>query len=711
MEAELSKELREAADQLLDIVAPIQASAFPPSPHLQQRRQQATPKNIANAVSPLRAATFSANSKIEVLHSPSDLRPWQWPAAPSSAASNQLRTHGSPSTTAAQPSHEPIQIELGSNFVDDPDDHLPSRGLSSRVRSVKAAATHQHDHVAPQVLSTHLTEYSDPQYKPPSPSKLRVRTPINDIYINQYGERVVQGKVVGRTLGGRPKPVSHDRDTLHTTNDSIIDRSLSFPTQSTSPLPASERLAGTANTSSPPPFFLESFPDAFQPKASTSTARSPSPEKNSERRSSKGGPPTILKAPCAVAGALTLAQFDDVEDASLLPDASFRTASDFDSPTPKLFKQLSLSPRPRKARLSSETSTRPEGEDLTAGLSGLQLHNTDRASSPVDHKDSAFLTPSGGVASMDSARSKLGLPSFRRPTPTIELSQAKAEPVVLHGNRRQAIASGAVQSQDETSSSGASGYASPAVSPPTSSKALPNVQSGVQHIGSTSEYAPSSMLPRLESASEPSSPLLPPHRSRVIHGNCAREDDQADANDYVDHVDNASLESAPSSLVSLPVSNLTSSSRSLSHHSLERRRSGGSTFSYRRRQSPSSMRRSTSDVFAREIRIRGWSEVGSQARGWVVFELRIITKQGTPIIAHKRFSSFVKLRTTLLDECKDQAKWLPQLPTRRTGLLSKYDAKYLEKRRRALQRWLEVVALDRVWGASEALRDWVLASE
>lgn len=123
------------------------------------------------------------------------------------------------------------------------------------------------------------------------------------------------------------------------------------------------------------------------------------------------------------------------------------------------------------------------------------------------------------------------------------------------------------------------------------------------------------------------------------------------------------------------------------------------------------MRRSTSDVFAREIRIRGWSEVGSQARGWVVFELRIITKQGTPIIAHKRFSSFVKLRTTLLDECKDQAKWLPQLPTRRTGLLSKYDAKYLEKRRRALQRWLEVVALDRVWGASEALRDWVLASE
>ena len=69
------------------------------------------------------------------------------------------------------------------------------------------------------------------------------------------------------------------------------------------------------------------------------------------------------------------------------------------------------------------------------------------------------------------------------------------------------------------------------------------------------------------------------------------------------------------------------------------------------------------------------------------------------------------LRDALKRECKEQAKWLPELPTRTAGLLSKYDAKYLEKRRRALQRWLEIVMLDRVWGGSEALREWVLASD
>jgi hypothetical protein len=181
-------------------------------------------------------------------------------------------------------------------------------------------------------------------------------------------------------------------------------------------------------------------------------------------------------------------------------------------------------------------------------------------------------------------------------------------------------------------------------------------------------------------------------------------------NDDVDGADDAaSLESAPSSLISLPVSTHTTSSRTPSHTSLERRRSGGSVSSPSRRRS---VRRSEGDErFAREVRIRGWSEVGSQARGWVVFEIVVTTTHGTHIVAHKRFSSFVNLHRALAHEWPQHAKWLPKLPTRTTGLLSKYDARYLEKRRTALQRWLDAVMLDRVWGTAEALREWVLASD
>ncbi|KAJ9474750.1 Sorting nexin-like protein [Pseudozyma hubeiensis] len=685
MEAELAKELREATDQLLDI-APARPSAFPASPHLQQARRDVSPSKTKPA-SASTTATFSASSKLEVLHSPTDVRPFQWPVPPTSTASSGVDDIGSPSKSAAPRSRDPIKIELGTSLVDDADDNLPARGLSSRTRSVKAATAQEHDET--QILaSLHLSDDFDQELRVPSPSKLRVRTPVNDIYINQYGERVVQGKVVGRTLGGRPRPQSRDRDP-----SSILP--------STSPRTTSELIA--ASTSTPPAFFLESFPDAFQSTASTSPTKSPPPAKRKERRPSKGGPPSIIRAPRAVAGALTLAHSDNNDDVPVVLDTSFETASDFGSPSSASSKQLSMSPRPRKPRLSSSSSSRTVDKSLTEGLHGLRLQSEDRTKSPSIGKESALLSPADGIASVDSARSKLELPSIRRPTPTIELSQAKADPVVLHGNKRQARASGMVHPQDEARSSSSSMLNSPAVSPPTISSALPATSSHQ----SAQDHAQNGARTRLESASEPSSPLLSPRRERAAYWQNGDHETVGDEDD----VDNASLESAPSSLISLPVSTLTSSSRSPSHHSLEHRRNGGSSFSHRRRQSSTSIRHDSSDVFAREVRIRGWSEVGSQARGWVVFELHIITKQGTPIVAHKRFSSFVKLRTTLLNECKDQAKWLPQLPTRRTGLLSKYDARYLEKRRRALQRWLEVVVLDRVWGASEGLREWVLASD
>ena len=696
MDAELAKELREATDQLLDL-APAPPSAFPSSPHL-QRPKQAPPTKSA-AVSPRKPATFSSSSKLEVLHSPTDVRPWQWPTPSITARDSGVQD--SPSLAATKEDQQPIKIELGGRVIDDVDDHLPEKGLSSRIGSVKAATADVHE-VPDQEHSATVDE----ELRVASPSKLRVRTPINDIYINQFGERVVQGKVVGRVLGGRPRPASRNQDAAPQSSPAAEQR-VSSPGLaegiSLAALTASSDSAAP-NASSPPAFFLESFPDALTPGSRTSTPTT-TPIKKKERRPSKGGPPSILKAPRAVAGALTLAHSDNIDDPVLLRDTSFHTASDFGSPSSSSSKQLS--PRPQNARLSSTSSSRRDvDEDLGSILKGLQLQNVD--SDKAGQEGSEMLSPTEGASTTDSVRSKIDLPSLRRPTPTIELSQAKADPVVLHGNRRQARASGVVQPHTEASSSnGGSLYASPAVSPPIASTALPPLQDNAANspvLGDEDTHA------RLGSASEPTSPLMSPRHARFSQDDGVVPAANPADGGSDDNADKASLDSAPSSLISLPVSTLTSSSRSPSHASLERRRSTSSTGARRRTRRASSPS-STPDIFAREIRIRGWSEVGSQARGWVVFELRILTKQGTPIVAHKRFSSFVKLRDALKRECKEQAKWLPELPTRTAGLLSKYDAKYLEKRRRALQRWLEIVMLDRVWGGSEALREWVLASD
>lgn len=99
--------------------------------------------------------------------------------------------------------------------------------------------------------------------------------------------------------------------------------------------------------------------------------------------------------------------------------------------------------------------------------------------------------------------------------------------------------------------------------------------------------------------------------------------------------------------------------------------------------------------------------------------------QGTTMSILRRFSDFVRLRQALMAECtgseRDRSgsshasssskskRVPPALPPKRTGLLHKYASDHLEKRRRALQQWLVVVMLDSRWGASRALRQWVVS--
>ncbi|SNX86278.1 uncharacterized protein MEPE_04987 [Melanopsichium pennsylvanicum] len=705
MDSELAKELQQATDELLDL-GPLQPPSryAPSSPHLQTPQQaRATRQDAAQ-----KSTTFSSSSKLEIIHSPTDVRPFHWPAPISNHTDGTAQDSPSLAAKAGIGAGDPINIVLVQSVSDDADDHLPERGLSSRMSSVKAVTgkTLEEEHQQPVDLFGRNGEETSAA----SPSKLKLRTPIFDIYINQYGERVVQGKVVGRILGGRPRPASRCEHASQPSSsfDQAASSSIALP--ASPPKSTSTQTTSSKDATSPPVFFLESFPDAFSSSRAT-TPSSTSVRPNRERRPSKGGPPSILKAPRAVAGALTLAHSDNVDGAVpvMVRDASLHTASYFDSPGSSSSKQLS--PRPHAAGLSSASfySTKDAYEEIASSLKGLELDSVD--SEREDQEDKDLLSPSEAVLTAGgrpNARSKLELPTLRQPTPTVELSQERVE-TVLHGNRRQARASGVAQPESEASSHNRdSRYDFAVVSPLKHVKALHSMH-GVVDVGNTDHAIPQES--RFGSFSEPNSPVLSSRLSRFPQHDEDEALFSAKTRKKDDDDDKASLESAPSSLISLPVSSLTSSSRTPSHTSLERRRSASSTHSRRRSSLNNPHYSTSSDVFAREVKIRGWSEVGSNARGWVVYELRILTKQGTPIIALKRFSSFVKLRESLKRECGEQAKWLPELPSKSAGLLSKYDANYLEKRRRALQRWLELVVLDRVWGASEAVREWVLASD
>ena len=518
MDDELARELQQATTELLDLTsvrgtrAAVTPATAPPAPTVSI---------------PVQARVFSPDSKLEPIYSPTDIRP------------------------------SPISRPL---IPPEPEDNLPKAGLSSTVGSVRPII-HLHgelddddDHVDAQ------QRQPQPQPQPPPPSetqsKLRIRTPVNDVYLNEYGERIVNGKVVGRMSVGRRRDT--DKQTQSHSHTHGHSHSHSHQTQ-----PDENR----THTQTPPAFFLQSFPDALEP-------RQPSAEEQEQEQDTQ----RILQAPRPMARALRLATDDDDDE------PSFHTA---------------------------DIGQRPKLE--------------------------------------------LPFPS-RRPTPTTQVTSAQTAPLRLHGNRRQA------QQADPTSGSA-----------PASLPIPPHTPDSHDSLGKRIE--------RLFTT-----PLVPPSDD---HG---QDQDQpwdrsgrslsVPSSPTQPYSPNASLDSLPASLTSLPVS-ATSSQKGMRHLS--------------------------DSAFARQVRIRGFTEVG--ARGWVVYEIHILPQRGTTISIFRRFRSFIALRDNLAAEFPSCASKLPRLPSRSTGLLHKYSARHLEGRRKALQSWLETVAMHPEWGSANALRDWVLNDE
>ncbi|KIM88486.1 hypothetical protein PILCRDRAFT_95603 [Piloderma croceum F 1598] len=113
-------------------------------------------------------------------------------------------------------------------------------------------------------------------------------------------------------------------------------------------------------------------------------------------------------------------------------------------------------------------------------------------------------------------------------------------------------------------------------------------------------------------------------------------------------------------------------------------------------------------AFARDVKISGWTSVGDKLGGaYIVYDCAITTKEGTVIHAHKRYSAFAQLHSTLR-RCLPhyQHHFLPTLPPK--SPLSKYRPQFIDRRRRLLQYWLASVLLHPEIGGSKPVRMWVM---
>jgi len=118
--------------------------------------------------------------------------------------------------------------------------------------------------------------------------------------------------------------------------------------------------------------------------------------------------------------------------------------------------------------------------------------------------------------------------------------------------------------------------------------------------------------------------------------------------------------------------------------------------------------RCQTDLFATDVRVRGWHRLGTLTRGWIVYVIYITTRSGTVIKINKRYSAFLSLHEELERERGSYAHELPPLPPRHVGLWQRYHPLFLEDRRRALQQWLRATLLDERWGHAGAYQRWVL---
>ncbi|KAJ8066158.1 hypothetical protein OCU04_005249 [Sclerotinia nivalis] len=99
--------------------------------------------------------------------------------------------------------------------------------------------------------------------------------------------------------------------------------------------------------------------------------------------------------------------------------------------------------------------------------------------------------------------------------------------------------------------------------------------------------------------------------------------------------------------------------------------------------------------------------IGGGIGAFVVWNVRVDTLEGTPIIIRKRYSEFTDLRTKLLRTFPNSAGTIPELP--RKSVISKFRPKFLENRRSGLQYFLNCILLNPEFSSSPVLKEFLFS--
>ncbi|KZT32905.1 Phox-like protein [Sistotremastrum suecicum HHB10207 ss-3] len=117
--------------------------------------------------------------------------------------------------------------------------------------------------------------------------------------------------------------------------------------------------------------------------------------------------------------------------------------------------------------------------------------------------------------------------------------------------------------------------------------------------------------------------------------------------------------------------------------------------------------------FAQNVKIDGWTTVGDKdptGGGYIVFDCRIITREGITIHIYKRYSSFARLRSVLRNSVPPHLRvMIPPLPPK--SPLSKFRQTFLATRRQELECWLAFILLHPDLGGRQEVKNWVTKSE
>ncbi|PWN24063.1 hypothetical protein BCV69DRAFT_279964 [Microstroma glucosiphilum] len=543
-----------------------------------------------------------------------------------------------------------------------------------------------------------------------------------DVWLNEKGERVVNGKVVGRlTLAGTKTGRSRwegdsgsqgldlslsERGSLDVPSwdsnrggESLEEPSISTPRGHTIDLPISDfdhSRHGSHTKSITPEFFMQSFPNLSP--GQTEPAK---PVMIIDR--SRADMPTFSSSGSDVVDSFHDANEDAQSDLASLPGsledspASLQRVAQISPADTSMLRMPGMSLGYRRmgdlrsnlALLHQNKSAAPlehAGEDMSGpgtDGSGQQVPEDGRILSPPTAESPSVATEPGPLT-FDATTQGIAWEPWERTAGPLSPSRTRTS-ASLTGDR-------------PLLERAASLFSTQLVTPPAERE-----EGGTSPEPSRYPFA---------SLDEPS-PWAEAHRNdspqALVSSTTAAEDPQSG-----DDGDAASLYSLPAS--SITGSNSDAASR---RPSLRRRTSSNASVlsthdssaspssSPRRPRRPRSM---SSETFTRDVVVRAWTEVGSRTRGYVTFEVVLLTAQsGLTIRAHRRYSSFVALRRQLAVEAPAFAEQLPALPPK--DLIHKFSPKHLEVRRKALSTWLQLVLLDPRWGGRKAAREWLVGAE